>query len=174
MFHLAEVLGVHILPVHFYSPIPDTTALEESVWSERFDGSGAWNLNVQRQLPLLDELGRFAPELEGIPEEEKDELGFYWNNPAYSQTDAAVYYSMIRHFQPASIIEVGAGYSTLIAASACLRNKHTVLEAIDPYPLPCVATAVPGLAGPAPQPGPKVPLAPLPARGENDMRLTDT
>ena len=72
MFHLAEKLGVHILPVHFYSPVPDTTRLEESVWSERFDGSGALNLNVERQLPLLDELGRFAPELQEIPEEESE------------------------------------------------------------------------------------------------------
>jgi hypothetical protein len=143
------------------------------VWSERFDGSGALNLNVERQLPLLDELGRFAPELQEIPEEE-NESGFYWNNPTYCQTDAAVYYSMIRHFQPVSIVEVGAGYSTLIAASACLRNSHTVLEAIDPYPPPCLSTAVPGLAALTAEPVQKIPLDRFQALAENDILFIDS
>src|SRR5205814_7509172 len=142
------------------------------VWSERFDASGAWNLNVDRQLTLLDDLGRSAAELEAIPEEQ-DESGFYWNNPTYSQTDAAVYYSMIRHFQPASIVEVGAGYSTLIAASACLRNGHTALEAIDPYPPPFLATTVPGLAGLAAEPVQNVPLDRFQALVENDILFID-
>jgi hypothetical protein len=89
-------------------------------------------MNEHNQLALLAELGQFAPELEAIPNENNGS-GFYWNNPTYCQTDAAVYYSMIRHFRPALIIEVGAGNSTLIAASACNRNGETVLEAIDPF-----------------------------------------
>ncbi len=172
MFHPAEKLGVHVLPVHFFSPILHTAGLDESAWSERFDESGAWNLNIERQLSLLDELGRFAPELEAIPDEQ-DESGFCWNNPTYSQTDAAVYYSMIRHFQPASIVEIGAGYSTLIAASACLHNGHTVLEAFDPYPPAFLAPVIPGLVGLATQPVQKVPLARFQALSENGILFID-
>jgi Methyltransferase domain len=173
MFHAAEEVGVHILPVHFYSPIPNTSALQQSVWSERFDRGWNWKMNEPSQLALLAQLGRFAPELEAIPEE-KDGSGFYWNNPAYCQIDATVYYSMIRHFVPALIIEVGAGYSTLIAASACKRNGDTVLEAIDPFPSPLVTAAPPGLTGLVTAPLQKIQLAPFQALGENDILFIDS
>lgn len=51
--------------------------------------------------------------------------------------DAHVYYALIRHFQPRRIVEVGAGWSTLVAAEAGLRNKtRPELTATDPYPPP--------------------------------------
>src|SRR5262249_22400058 len=34
MFHTAERYGIHILPVHFYSPVPNTSAVDESVWND--------------------------------------------------------------------------------------------------------------------------------------------
>ena len=172
MFHAAEKIGVHILPVHFYSPIPNTSALESSVWSERLDRGGVWKMNERSQLAVLEELGRFAPELDAIPEE-NDDSGFYWNNPTYCQTDAAIYYSLIRHFRPALVIEVGAGFSTLIAASACARNGDTVLEAIDPFPPPTVTTALSGLTGLVTAPLQKIQLAPFQALGENDILFID-
>src|SRR2546426_59246 len=173
MFPSAEGIGVHILPVHFYMPVPNTAGLQESVWSARFDRAGVWTLNAQRQLSLLSELGRFAAELEAVPEE-SHESGFYWNNPPYCQTDAAVYYSMIRYFQPASIVEVGAGYSTLIAASACLRKGDTVLEAIDPYPPPFLATPVPGLTRLITEPVQKISPDRFQALRENDILFIDS
>jgi predicted O-methyltransferase YrrM len=173
MFQAGQELGVHILPVHFYSPIPNTSAIEESVWSQRFDRGGAWKLNEHSQLALIDELARFAPELEAIPEE-NDGAGFYWNNPAFCPTDAAVYYCLIRHFRPALILEAGAGYSTLIAASACARNGDTVLETIDPFPSPVVDTALPGLTGRVTAPLQAIQLAPFQALGENDILFIDS
>ena len=166
MFHVAEGLGVHLLPVHFYTPIPHTASLEESVWSHRFGRDGAWSLNEQGQLDLLEELSRFSPELEGIPMEE--------GAHAICQTDAAVYYSMIRRFRPALIIEVGAGYSTLIASAACVRNGDTVLEAIDPYPPPHVTNSAPGLIGLVTEAVQKIPLATFQALGENDILFIDS
>ena len=148
-------------------------ALDESVWSQRFDGAGAWSLNPERQLALLDDLGRFASELEGIPEE-AEEPAFHWNNPTYCQTDAAVYYSTIRTFQPALVLEIGAGYSTLIAASACVRNGATVLTAIDPYPATVLSAEIPGLTSLAATPVQEIPLATFQALGAGDILFIDS
>jgi uncharacterized UPF0146 family protein len=39
--------------------------------------------------------------------------------------DAEIYYCMIRHFRPRKIIEVGAGFSTLLAAETVERDALT-------------------------------------------------
>jgi len=41
---------------------------------------------------------------------------------------------MIRQFQPASIIEVGAGFSTRVLVEATRRNGPTRIVSIDPHP----------------------------------------
>jgi len=42
---------------------------------------------------------------------------------------------MIRHFQPRLIIEVGSGFSSLVAAEAIAKNKNSALICIEPFPL---------------------------------------
>lgn len=145
LFALAEQMGVHILPVHFYSPVPDTTTLRSNYASRRFDdpASSGWSLNEAGQLALVDELSQYAGELAEIPETSTN--GFSWENPAITASDAALYYCMIRHFRPRRVIEVGSGYSTLIAARACLRNGSSELISIDPFPPPFLTPAVPGV-----------------------------
>ena len=49
--------------------------------------------------------------------------------------DALLYYAMIRSMRPKKIIEIGSGYSTLIAAKAALKNDFTKLISIEPYPI---------------------------------------
>jgi hypothetical protein len=52
---------------------------------------------------------------------------------------------MIRHFQPRKIIEVGSGFSSLVAAEAIARNGGSELICIDPFPLDFLRKGVPGL-----------------------------
>ena len=44
---------------------------------------------------------------------------------------------MIRHFQPALIIEVGSGWSSLVFGRAAAKNKNSRVICIDPYPQRC-------------------------------------
>lgn len=54
---------------------------------------------------------------------------------------------MIRRFAPKTIIEIGSGYSTYMAARACLLNKpKTKLIAIGPYPNDTIRNGFPGLS----------------------------
>ena len=49
--------------------------------------------------------------------------------------DAAVYYSLIREFQPSIIIEVGSGVSLIVALRASIQNNDsTEMIAVKPYP----------------------------------------
>jgi hypothetical protein len=150
LFTAAQNMGAHVLPVHYYSPVPDTNAIDNFSWTERFDRTPGWDLGEQKQLELLEALAMFGSELEELRNatEGTDLSAFDWSNPAFNQTDAALYYSMIRRFRPKQIIEVGAGHSTRIAAKACLRflPDKVALEAIEPYPPAHLSCGITGLS----------------------------
>jgi len=55
-------------------------------------------------------------------------------NEEFSSGDAELYHSMIRHFRPNFVIEIGAGHSTWFAARALRLNGKGSLLAIDPAP----------------------------------------
>ena len=51
-FRLWEKRGIHLTPVHFYQPIPDTRRLPESLWIKQSDLAGI-EMNDAAQLDLL-------------------------------------------------------------------------------------------------------------------------
>ena len=53
-FPFWQRLGIHVRPVHFYEPIPDTTTLRD-LWSQPSELVGV-RMDVQRQLELLEQL----------------------------------------------------------------------------------------------------------------------
>jgi hypothetical protein len=55
-------------------------------------------------------------------------------NEEFSSGDAEFYHSMIRHFRPNLVVEIGAGHSTWFAARALRLNRRGSLIAIDPAP----------------------------------------
>ena len=57
-----------------------------------------------------------------------------WDNGAFQFSDAMVYYSLIRREKPARIVEVGSGWSTLVALLALKRNGKGEIVCIEPYP----------------------------------------
>ena len=173
LFRKAERAGIHLLPVHYYSPVPDTSRLDERDWEHRFDRNGGWNLNAEGQVALLSQLAPFAGELEEIRRSPSSACPFSWDNGTFCETDAAVYYSLIRHLRPRQVLEVGAGNSTLIAAEACVKNGHTELQAIDPYPLEILRQKVPGLNRLIEGPVQQVPVARFGELCENDILFID-
>jgi hypothetical protein len=67
----------------------------------------------------------------------------------FRSVDAEVLYCIIRHFKPSRIIEIGSGFSTLVAAAACRTNEeenhHTELLCIEPHPNETLTQGFPGL-----------------------------
>ncbi len=133
-FELWQERGFHVTPVHFYQPIPDTRELVPALW-DRESALAGIEMRAEMQLALLEELGRYAGELDDVPfEEPEDRTKYYFNNELFGGTDALVLYAMLRHFRPRRIIEVGSGFSTLLASRAVAANGGGEITCIEPYP----------------------------------------
>ena len=149
-FDLWESLGFHIVPLHFHEPIPDTRTLSDEIWDRTSKLVGV-DMNTTRQLELLtDVFPNFIQECDFSQERTEIPYEFYRKNGAFLSVDAEVYHSMIRHFQPKRIVEVGSGSTTYLAARACILNEKkdrtsTELFAIDPFPNENVKKGFPGL-----------------------------
>jgi predicted O-methyltransferase YrrM len=140
-FDFFERLGIHVLPVHYYSPIPDTRALRRkpTLWSRELPLTGI-DLNVDEQKSLVERICPiFQKEYEAFPLERSDAPAqYYLNNPSFGFVSGQMHYCMLRYFKPKKVIEVGAGYSTLVSLAALKRNRDEGYECqfitIDPYP----------------------------------------
>ncbi|OLE61631.1 MAG: hypothetical protein AUI36_11460 [Cyanobacteria bacterium 13_1_40CM_2_61_4] len=69
------------------------------------------DLNEEGQLQLFDKLRDFYPE-QPFSARQTEGRRYWFENPAYSYSDAILLYCMMRHLRPRRIIEVGAGYSS--------------------------------------------------------------
>ena len=79
---------IHIIPAHYYSPIPVVSALDPEVFKKTFDCSGLeWNIAGQLDL-LKNSFPRYIHDYTPI------------DNPGLSKTDAFILYSLIREKQP--------------------------------------------------------------------------
>ena len=140
LFDHAERRGLHILPVHYYTPVPDGEKLPESLWGERDNPSGV-DLQIKEG---LNRVARFAEkyrsEYDIFPFEKPAEPQRFCLNSAYSCGDAEMLYSMIQDLKPRRIIEVGSGYTTLLISETINRiiqddsNYICEFTAIEPYP----------------------------------------
>jgi predicted O-methyltransferase YrrM len=126
-------------PGHFYSSIIDVEAIkkrENEIWkNETVDDVAGINLNTENQLKLAKDLAEYYNELP-FKGEKTSNLRYYFNNSYYSYTDGIVFYSMIRHFKPKQIIEIGSGFSSALTLDTnnLFFNSQIKLTFIDPYP----------------------------------------
>lgn len=134
-----------VIPEYFYTPVYAPGSLPESVWSGTFDAGVRYN--ADEQVALMERVHRFQDELELMdvePSERQSDLTrFYWRNPEFSHGDAVLYYSLLRHLCPRRVIEVGGGYSTLLASAAAERNGATQITCIEPYPRAFLEKGIP-------------------------------
>jgi len=142
---------VNIIPANFYSDIPLIDEVNASFEYREAD-SEIYNSGVFNKKNIsgfIDEICgyscEFTPPLEG---DRENPSGFFWGNPAFSYSDAMAYYCVIRHFKPERILEIGSGFSTLVANQALVKNGKGKLTLIEPYPrkfldnLECVETII--------------------------------
>lgn len=130
---------VNITPANFYSNIPLVHEIENS-FEYRDEGRGIYNHNIfdsARIESFIDELCQFAPEFNPPIEGDADNpSGYFWSNPAFSYSDAMAYYCILRLFKPSHVLEVGSGYSTLVADQAIRENGVGTITVVEPYPKP--------------------------------------
>jgi len=132
-----ECLGVHVMPVHYYSPLPPRADLPDSLFERLSDCVGVdWNAAGQQRY-LKEVFPTYAREVE------------FERNAGLSVVDAAILHAMIRHHKPKKIVEIGSGASTRFSARACVMNARegheSALIAIEPYPGEALRAGFPGL-----------------------------
>jgi hypothetical protein len=173
-FDLAQSMGIHYLPVHYYSPVPDTSSLPECIWERRFDDIPGWDLNADKQRELLNVLASWGGEMANTPADCPVDSGYCWNNPAFNATDAVIYHAVIRQYKPKRILEIGSGYSTLVAARAASLNGSTRLRCIEPSPPDFLNGSIPALEEVIRLPLQQVSASEFESLGANDILFVDS
>lgn len=130
-------------PGHFFSPIPslDEIRKDESRIFESVprDIIGV-ELHEPEQLTLLQELVHYYKEMP-FQSHKVEGLRYYYENPAYSYSDAIILHCMIRHLKPKRIIEVGSGFSSCVTldTNELFFNGSILTTFIEPYPHPLMS-----------------------------------
>jgi predicted O-methyltransferase YrrM len=121
---------------NFYSPIPSLEDIKKynfnSPLPETIPGI---DLNSDEQLQLLDSFETFYKELP-FPDQKTEDFRYFYQNEAYSYSDAIVLYCMIRHLNPQKLIEVGSGYSSSVTldTNEKFMGNSIACTFIEPYP----------------------------------------
>jgi hypothetical protein len=134
--------GVMVIPADFYSTVPllkDLQTTFEGVEGARrplfhriFD-----HAVVAQYLKGMDEFAdEFNPPVAG---DEATCTEFFWGNSKFSHGDAMAYYCLVRWLRPRRIVEIGSGFSTLVADAAIRKNGSGEIVCIEPYPPPFLA-----------------------------------
>jgi len=178
-FRLFERAGFHITPNNFYYPIPELSTLETSLWENESKLIGL-DINANEQLRLLTQVfPQFKEEYNFPSAKTSTPYEYYLNNSCFGAVDAEVLHSMIRHFKPKKIVEIGSGFSTYLSARACLLNKekdgvNTELIAIEPFPNDTLKKGFPGLSDLIQKPLEQIDIDFFSGLGVNDILFIDS
>jgi hypothetical protein len=136
-YNLRVLRFIGIFPIrnHYYEPYFLKSAERRSLKLTGIE------LNEDIQLELLKKLN-FGKELVEISENSNDILTYSFSIGPFLSGDAEILYSVIRHFKPLRVVEVGGGHSSKIIQHALKQNnlntpitsKHTCIEPFEaPY-----------------------------------------
>lgn len=136
-FRALQRVGINITPNHFYWPVPDLADLEKREWPI-YPAPPGCDFRLREQVEMAREFAcRYLSEVGWNSQPTPD--AYHYQNGYFESCDAEVAYSMVRHWKPRRIIEIGSGYSTRVMASALRANLelHGVvgeLITVDPNP----------------------------------------
>ncbi len=134
-----QAQGVLVLPNTMYSSVPSVVEIETSYeytsaeppyLNPQLFNAARFQTTLETLLPFA---GEFAPPLAG---DEDDAQRFFWQNSQFSYSDAMAYYCFVRQLRPSTIVEIGSGFSTLVALEAVAANGVGAVHCIEPYPRP--------------------------------------
>jgi predicted O-methyltransferase YrrM len=118
---LFESLGVFPLRDHYYEPLFRTKPLRGKLDVPR--SLPGIDLDLPAQLERLRALN-YQEELKAFPRSGAKPGHYAYDCGNFGPGDAEILYSVIRHTRPRRIVEVGSGFSTLVAHAALERNRR--------------------------------------------------
>jgi predicted O-methyltransferase YrrM len=130
LFDYAERAGIHILPVHYYSPIPSQSDFSRKRRPNRMTGI---DLDISSGAARADFLlKKYKDQIANFLEGPND---YNPTNSGFHPLDAALLYASVSEAKPKRIVEIGSGMSTFVIANA-LRDQHlaeTNFTCIEPF-----------------------------------------
>ena len=179
-FRFFRSFGVHLTPVHYYSPVPDLRDLltRPSIWDQPSELPGV-DMNVDGQLSLMEDvLSAYQHECDYRRQQGDDPLEFYTENDYFGYVSAAAMHGLVRHYRPRRIIEVGAGFSTRVIARAVSMNAKAgapaELVVIDPHVGRILPEELPAIHESIPSRVEDVPLERFTSLREGDLLSIDS
>jgi hypothetical protein len=131
-------MGHHFAPGHYYSTIANLEEVRlhhDAIFNKIPREIAGIDLNEPYQQELFD---AWKPNFAAadFPVTKQDGRRYYTDNNWYPYGDAIVLYSMVRHFRPARIIEVGSGYSSCVILDTNERFFQSRIQCtfIEPEP----------------------------------------
>ena len=124
---------------HFYSPVIEIAIVKkresEICENREIDGIPGIELRTAGQIQLVQQFEKYYKELP-FKSEKQEKIRYQFENGSYSYTDGIILYSMIRHIQPKRIIEIGSGYTSMVAldTNELFFDNQIDLTFIEPYP----------------------------------------
>lgn len=182
LFDYAERQGLHIMPVHFYTPIPEVSRFADGRRGpERPDPTGI-SLRTDEAMALLERLAAaYGEEYRTFPDEPTDDPHrYYLSNTGFGCGDGEILYAMLRDLKPRRMIEIGSGCSTLAASEALRRNALDDPSAacdfvcVEPYPPPYLTPLPAGVARIIPEPVQRVLVETFSSLGAGDVLFIDS
>ncbi len=147
---MTRPMGVDVELRHWYSPIPQIDDIDPAYWDRPSPMPGVEPFDVDAMLGRVE--GDLAPaiaEFDAPRQWSGRRNDLFIENGLFQGVDADVLYATVRHGRPARVVELGAGFSTLVTARACARNRaegHEVrFDSYDPYAEPPEPGEVEGL-----------------------------
>lgn len=145
-FHeMGARLGLFVLPVHYYVPLPNLRDLRRtrSVWARRSDMRGI-HVDLDAQARVLADLVKpFAAEYRGNYAYKSAVAGAF--GPGFGYIEAQALHGFIRATKPRRIIEIGSGVSTYCMVEAVRRNAAeghpATITCVEPYPSDWIVNA---------------------------------
>jgi hypothetical protein len=138
-FLLLDRMGVHVLPKHYYTPLPDYAWLRrnEALWLRRSELAGIdWDLDEQMRW-VQDTCRPYYQEVAGL--ELYRDLTSRQLGPGYGAIESQILHCVVRRYCPPAIVEIGSGVSTACMLHAAALNERegkpaSRITCIEPYP----------------------------------------
>jgi len=167
--------GYYVAQPHFYNPIPEERhILSSECYCKKPYPCHGIDFNDKNQLLLCEQLSEFVPEIKELAKDILDPQ----KNQSFLDMDLEFLYGMIRVLKPQRFIEVGAGWSSLIAMQAIGRNRqeghkceHIIIE---PYPRKCFQEHFAKASQYIEKPVQEVPFGIFDSLRRNDILFIDT
>jgi Methyltransferase domain len=144
IYKLGIRLGVHILPAHYYAPVPNIIELERTVdlWAKPSAMSGV-HIDLDEQIDNLRRVcAPFQEEFSGNPYyghavNQKFRSG---RSRFFGYIEAEVLHAVIRHYKPTRLIEIGGGVPSYCTSQAISMNRRETglnghITCIEPDPI---------------------------------------